>query len=68
MSAPVFNSDCRKCRAPMPPLPAPKGRSPIDRAPFIPTGFCCDACGHYNNIQSRKGFTLAKMANQISLI
>ncbi len=42
---------CRKCNAPM--TPVPPGNGPFAALKFTVTGFRCDKCGHWNNLKSR---------------
>ena len=53
-----MNSDCRKCRKPMPPLREPDHPFVIMRLRFRTTGYLCE-CGHWNDLKSRKGWSKA---------
>lgn len=48
------NTDCSKCKAPMPPPPKPIGCSPIEMMPMTITAYLCPECGHVNDLKRRK--------------
>lgn len=53
MSTPVIDTSCRRCGAPMKPVPQPSTNGILDRAKFTVTGYLC-SCGHWNNLKRRK--------------
>lgn len=56
-----MNTDCSKCKTPMPSLPAPKfNGNPMNAASFTVTAYACQVCGHWNDLKRRKGFKTAK--------
>lgn len=52
-----MNTDCSKCKAPMPELPKPNSRDPISLMSFKITAYLCKQCGHWNNLKRRKGWS-----------
>lgn len=52
-----LDTSCKKCKAPMKPLPRPDGRpiSSIEAVRIRITGYLCD-CGHWNDLKRRKGW------------
>ena len=48
------NTDCSKCKAPMPEIPPPKGATPLDMAAMTVTAYRCYKCGHWNDLNRRK--------------
>jgi len=48
------DTNCRKCKAPMAPLPPSRGTSPFDMAKMTITAYLCDKCGHWNGLKRRK--------------
>lgn len=51
-----MNTNCTKCKAPMPPIPKSKGISPLDLMAMTLTGYRCSVCDHWNDLKRRKGF------------
>ncbi len=47
-----MNTNCTKCRAPMPPDPPGMERMHVC---WRSTGFRCKQCGHWNDLKRRKG-------------
>jgi ribosomal protein L40E len=47
------NTDCRKCKAPMPPA-EPMRTGPFAGMKFTVTGYQCAKCDHWNNLKRRK--------------
>jgi len=52
----TLNTDCLKCGMPMPQIPPAPSDHPIYRFRFIPTGFLCPKCGHFNDLKGRNGW------------
>lgn len=50
-----MNTNCSKCKGPMPTHPLSKYKLQIYSIDFIPIGFLCD-CGHWNDFRKRKGY------------
>ena len=49
-----MNTDCLKCKFPMPEPPKPSGRSALDLVKMTITGYRCENCGHWNDLKRRK--------------
>lgn len=54
----VFDSNCKKCKTPFgKPLIGPLGGGGIiGMCQATITGFKCKSCGHWNDLQRRKGY------------
>lgn len=44
-----MNTDCRKCKAPMPPVPGERRTEA-----FVVTAYLCAKCGHWNDLKRRE--------------
>lgn len=51
-----MNTNCSKCKAPMPAPKPIRDASPFGRMPLRITGYRCDKCGQWNNLKTRKGW------------
>jgi DNA-directed RNA polymerase subunit RPC12/RpoP len=50
-----MNTDCRKCKAAMPPtMPVKFGQGVMSRLEIKITGYRCPHCDHWNNLKTRK--------------
>lgn len=49
----MADTDCRKCKAPMPPPPQP-AKGFLLGVEFKVTAYRCRECGHLNNLNRRK--------------
>lgn len=47
------DTDCRKCKAPMP-LPNPGSLRAFAPTRFKVTAYACEKCGHWNDLKRRK--------------